>query len=120
MPCTQSCTWSTAAEAAEALRRELLEECGLQDVAVGAVLWEQRAVFRFGGIDFDQAEQVLLVRLPAAVEIRPTALSALEAVAFRPARWWPLDDLAATTEIVYPVDLADRLRAAGLLGTLDC
>jgi 8-oxo-dGTP pyrophosphatase MutT (NUDIX family) len=101
---------------AEALRRELLEECGLRDVAVGPVLWEQRAVFRFAGIDFDQEEHVLLVEVPAEVDIRPTALEALEAMAFVDARWWPLDDVAATSEVIYPLDLADRLRAAGLLG----
>jgi len=102
--------------AAEALRRELLEECGLRDVEVGPVLWEQQAVFRFAGIDFDQAEQVLLVRVPAAVAVAPTALESLEVLAFRDARWWPLGEVGATSEVVYPIDLAVRLRAAGLLG----
>ena len=102
--------------AAAALRRELLEECGLRDVVVGPVLWEQRAVFHFAGIDFDQHEQVLLVHVPRAVDIRPTALDPLEAAAFRAARWWPLDQVAALDEVVYPVDLVERLRVAGLLG----
>lgn len=101
---------------AEALRRELLEECGLRQLEVGAVLWRQRAVFRFAGIDFDQLEEVFLVEVPAAVEIVPTALELLEALAFGDARWWPLGDIAATSEVVYPLDLADRLRVAGLLG----
>lgn len=100
---------------AGALRRELLEECGLRDLKVGPLLWEQRAVFRFAGIDFDQAEQVLLVRVPVAVEVRPTALESLEALAFRAARWWPLDEVVTTSEVVHPVDLATRLRTAGLL-----
>lgn len=100
---------------AEALRRELLEECGLRDLEVGPVLWERRAVFRFAGIDFDQAEQVLLVRVPEAVAIHPTALELLEAAAFRDARWWPLHDVGTTDAVTYPLDLADRLGAAGLL-----
>ena len=103
-------------EPAEALRRELLEECGLRDLEVGALLWEQRAVFHFAGIDFDQDEQVLLVRIPAAVEIRPTALGLLEAAAFGAARWWPLDEVGATGDVLYPVDLPARLSAAGLRG----
>jgi len=102
--------------AAEALRRELLEECGLRDLEVGPVLWQQRAVFRFAGIDFDQAEQVFLVRVPAAVAIQPTALDSLEVLAFRAARWWTVDEMGATAEVVYPTDLASRLREAGLLG----
>ena len=101
---------------ADALRRELLEECGLRDLAPGRVLWEQRAVFRFAGIDFDQTEQVLLVEVPAVVPIRPTALELLEAAAFRDARWWPLDEVGTTTDVIYPLDLRTRLQASGLLG----
>jgi len=101
---------------AEALRRELLEECGLRGLEVGRLLWEQRAVFRFAGIDFDQEEQVLLVRVPEAVAVRATALEALEAMAFREARWWPVEEVATTSETVYPTDLAARLASAGLLG----
>ena len=100
----------------EALRRELLEECGLGDVEVGLPLWEQRATFRLAGIDFDQDEQILLVRAPFALAVEPTALEALEASTFLSARWWPLEDLGHTTEVVYPLDLVWRLRAAGLPG----
>ena len=100
----------------EALRRELLEECGLGDVEVGLPLWEQRATFRFAGIDFDQDEQILLVRAPFALAVEPTALEALEASTFLSARWWPLEELGYTTEVVYPLDLVWRLRAAGLPG----
>lgn len=99
-----------------ALRRELLEECGLREVEIGSLLWEQRSTFRFAGRDFDQDEQVVLVRMPAAVDVAPTALDALEADAFLAAWWWPLGELAGTAEVVYPLDLVDRLRAAGLLG----
>ena len=106
-------------DAADALRRELFEECGLTEVEVGDVLWEQRAVFRFAGIDFDQEEQVLLVRVPEAVAIRPRALEALEAMAFLGARWWALEEIASVSEVVYPVDLTARLRAAGILSRAD-
>lgn len=99
----------------EALQRELLEECGLRDVEVGHLLWEQRAVFHFAGMDFDQDEQVLLVRVPHVVDIRPTALDLLEAAAFGAARWWHLPEIATTRDVIYPQDLAERLRAAGLL-----
>lgn len=99
----------------EALRRELLEECGLHDLEVGHLLWEQRAEFHFAGMDFDQDEQVLLVRVPHACDIRPTALDPLEAAAFGAARWWPLPEIAATREVIYPQDLAERLRAVRLL-----
>ncbi len=103
-------------DAVDALRRELLEECGLRGVEIGELLWEQRTAFRFAGLDFDQDEQILLVRVPSAVAVAPTALEAMEAAAFLATRWWRLDELASTTEVVYPLDLVERLRAAGLLG----
>ena len=102
-------------DAVGALRRELLEECGLREVEVGELLWEQRSTFRFAGIDFDLDEQVLLVRVPSALAVGPTALEALEAAAFLRPRWWPLHELASTAEVVYPLDLAQRLAACGLL-----
>lgn len=98
----------------QALRRELLEECGLRDVEVGWPLWEQRATFRFAGVDFDQDEQVFLVRVPSALAVEPTALEALEASAFLSTRWWLLAELGTTIDVVYPLDLVDRLGAAGL------
>jgi len=102
--------------AAEALCRELLEECGLAEIEIGPVLWRQHVVFRLAGIDFDQAEEVMLVTVPAAVDIRPTALGSFEAATFLTPRWWALDELATAAEVFYPLDLGGRLRAAGLLG----
>ena len=99
----------------QALRRELLEECGLRQVEVGALLWEQHSAFFFAGQDFDQEEQVFLVRVPSAVAIEPTALEPMEAQAFLCTRWWPLAELTSTAEVVYPLDLAQRLRASRLL-----
>jgi len=102
-------------DALQALRRELLEECGLRLVEVGALLWEQHSAFRFAGQDFDQEEQIFLVRVPSAVAVEPTALNVLEALAFLCTRWWPLAELTSTAEVVYPLDLAQRLRTSGLL-----
>ncbi|MEO5679454.1 MAG: NUDIX domain-containing protein [Acidimicrobiales bacterium] len=102
-------------DAVAALHRELLEECGLLGLEIGPVLWRQRSRFRFAGLDFDQDEQIHLIRVAAAGEIVPTALDPLEAAAFGPARWWPLGEVAATPDVVYPLDLVERLRAAGLL-----
>ena len=100
---------------AEALRRELWEECGIEEVEVGPLLWQQRTQFRFAGIDFDQDEDIHLARVRERVAIRPQALEALEAAAFKGARWWPMPHLSATEEVIYPLDLSDRLKAVGLL-----
>lgn len=106
----------TGEDADQALRRELLEECGFRDLTIGPVLWHQHTAFHFAGIDFDQEEEIRLVKVREVVAVEPTALGALEAAAFLPARWWPLEEIAGTAEVIYPLDLAARLHAAGPLG----
>jgi 8-oxo-dGTP pyrophosphatase MutT (NUDIX family) len=79
---------------AAAAARELYEETGIAGVEMGPCVWRHHAVFDFGGYHFDQHEHVHVARSEGG-EYRPAALEALEAVAFKGARWWPLDELAA-------------------------
>lgn len=76
-----------------AAARELYEETGIDSVEMGPCVWRHHAVFSFGGFQFDQHEHVHVARSEGG-EYRPAALEALEAVAFRGARWWPIDELA--------------------------
>jgi 8-oxo-dGTP pyrophosphatase MutT (NUDIX family) len=78
---------------AEAAARELYEETGITGVNMGPCVWRQHATFDFGGYHFDQHEHVHVARTEGG-EYRPAGLEALEAVAFKGARWWPLDELA--------------------------
>jgi 8-oxo-dGTP pyrophosphatase MutT (NUDIX family) len=78
---------------AAAARRELYEETGIAGVDMGPCLWRHHATFDFGGYHFDQHEHVHVARSQGG-EYRPAGLEALEAVAFKGARWWPLDELA--------------------------
>lgn len=64
----------------------------------------------YRGIAFDQDERIHLARVEG-FEARPSTTTPLE---HEPddIRWWTLDELAATTETLTPLDLAARLRAA--------
>jgi 8-oxo-dGTP pyrophosphatase MutT (NUDIX family) len=79
----------------QAAYRELHEEAGVTEAEVGPVVWVQHVEFDFGGYHFDQ-DEVIHVARTAQRDIRPPqGLEALEALAFKEARWWTLDEVQA-------------------------
>ena len=62
-------------------------------------------VFRFGGRDFEQDEWHVLGRLPAGGAI-VSGSDDLESEAVDAHRWWTLDDLMTSSEVVHPLGLA--------------
>lgn len=100
-----------AGEALEdALRRELREETGLEDVELGPVVWKRRHVFPWAGKTLDQSERIALVRVPA-FEPRPQ-LSAKQLAdeGVHELRWWTLSELEGSERSFAPSRLAHFLR----------
>lgn len=97
-------------EASErAVARELHEEAGIDEAEVGPIVYTQYVEFSFGGYDFEQ-DEVLHVAWTEQTEIRePQGLEYLEALAFRGARWWTLDEVLATDEPFLPACLPEIL-----------
>jgi 8-oxo-dGTP pyrophosphatase MutT (NUDIX family) len=89
------------------LRRELLEETGLEDVELGPVLWTRREVFPWAARTLDQSETIYLVRTPH-FEPRPTIPLGPEAIS--ELRWWTLEDIRDSDEEFVPRGLAALLR----------
>lgn len=89
----------------DAARRELQEELGIAP-ELGPCIWTRRAAFPFRGLWIDQAERWFFAR--AEVDVAAAPLDDLEAVE---ARWWTLDDLATTREILAPAALPEHLAA---------
>lgn len=91
--------------------RELVEEGGfdLSVTTVGPVVYTQHVEFTFGGIYFDQ-DEVLHVAETTQTDIRPPqGLEFLEALAFRGARWWTLEEILAHDGPFLPAALPELL-----------
>jgi 8-oxo-dGTP pyrophosphatase MutT (NUDIX family) len=93
----------------EAARREVFEEVGAELGDLGPVAWTRRVSFPFDGGWFDQSECFYVVRTTTFIP-RATALTELERRSTTGARWWPLAELAGTSQAVHPPRLAMLVR----------
>jgi 8-oxo-dGTP pyrophosphatase MutT (NUDIX family) len=95
-----------------AAAREVLEETGLQlsPDALGPVVATRVAEFEFDGRAFRQREWFFAVEIPRFV---PTVdgWDSIEQRALLDHRWWTVDELAATDEMIYPIEIADVVQA---------
>ena len=92
----------------DAARREVREETGGRIAVAGTPVWARLTEFAFDGRYFVQHESYYVVRAPR-FEVRPTALTELEARTTTGWRWWPAAELATTTAMVFPPQLGALL-----------
>ena len=94
----------------DAIRRELREETGLENAALGPVIWTRREVFPWAGRTLDQRERIVLVETPT-FEPRPQiGLEKLAAEDVHEVRWWTVAELERSSAVFYPKRLAHFLR----------
>lgn len=96
----------------QALRRELAEEVGLEDPAIGPHVWFREHLFEnpLGAYD-GQRERYYLVRV-APFEIRPHLTpEQLRSEYVTGVRWWTIGEIEGSEEAFAPADLGARLRA---------
>ena len=101
----------------EALRRELVEEVGLELAELGPCVWRRKHVIpMFGGAYDGQVERFYLVRAES-FEPRPRfSTEELAAEYVVGMRWWTPEELRATTEQFAPrrlPELLEQLRSGG-------
>ena len=92
--------------------REILEETGLVVPAerVGSIVATRTAEFEFDERDYQQSESFFAIEVD---EFVPHALGwdAIERRALLDHRWWTVDELRSTAEVIYPRELADVVAA---------
>ena len=96
-------------EDAEAgLRRELMEELGLEAFELGPLLWRRHATFDWGEKRICQREDYRAVHVP---RFEPVMSDAVEAKVLEQFRWWPVAALATTDERFIPLSLHEIVRS---------
>jgi TDG/mug DNA glycosylase family protein len=97
----------------QALERELAEEVGLVGAAIGPELWHREQVFAWFGRLLHQRESVFLVEVDEH-DVRPSVDLVAEGV--HDHRWWTLDELEATGDVLVPLRLPELVRELFLIG----
>ena len=93
---------------AEAAAREGLEETGIEGLAVGPAVWLNDHQLVLDGEPTQFRETFVVVHAPAA-SIHDQGWTEYERGVFLELRWWTLDELRTTQDLVYPVWLAEYL-----------
>jgi ADP-ribose pyrophosphatase YjhB (NUDIX family) len=93
----------------EAARRELREELGLRGEVVGPV-YTEATQFEHQGEMRDNMDFVFTSRC-AAEEPALRGVTADEIALMKETRWWTAEEIEASAERIFPVDLAARMRA---------
>ena len=96
----------------EAAIRETAEETGFHLARPGAPVLTRRFEWVFEGVRYDQEETYFVVRVPTITPVQD-GWTEVEKATVQGHRWWTVAELRATTEVVFPENLADIL--AGFL-----
>jgi len=101
----------------EAVRRELLEEAGLEEFELGPLVWTRTVHAPLGGGRWDgQSERFYLVRTPSFEPLPRLTWEELRAEGMTAVRWWTLAEVEAAETLFAPRRLPLLLRELLLHG----
>jgi 8-oxo-dGTP pyrophosphatase MutT (NUDIX family) len=96
-------------DAETAALRELREETGLFGVVLEGPVWQRVAEFEFDGLGYRQSEVFFLARVETH-DVDTSGFDDLEQRAVVGHRWWSIDEIDASQDVIYPRRLAVELR----------
>jgi 8-oxo-dGTP pyrophosphatase MutT (NUDIX family) len=96
---------------AQAAARELREETGLlvDPAALGQPVHHEVSEFSFSGRAYRQDQEFFLLRVPEW-QVDTAGFDADERATITEHRWWSADEIDASDEEIFPVDLAALVR----------
>lgn len=96
---------------AQAAARELREETGLRvdPAELGEPVHREVTEFSFSGRDYRQNQEFFVLRV-AEWQVDTAGFDAEERATITEHRWWSADEIAASDEEIFPIDLADLVR----------
>jgi ADP-ribose pyrophosphatase YjhB (NUDIX family) len=93
----------------EAVRRELREETGLSDIVLQGVLGRRHVVVSWGGVRYECREQWFMAQVPVFV-IDTSGMADYELTMVDDYRWWTVEELTRTGDVLAPSNLAALVR----------
>jgi ADP-ribose pyrophosphatase YjhB (NUDIX family) len=91
-------------------RRELTEETGWTDVAVGQEVFEWTLTMEYDGEIVRQHERFFLARVPVARRGLGEVAAMHDSDGIAAWHWWTLAEMDSTAEAIWPAELADVIR----------
>jgi 8-oxo-dGTP pyrophosphatase MutT (NUDIX family) len=97
----------------DAARREVYEETGIEIVLApdAVAVHRTRRGWSWAGAEYDQVDHFFLARVPDCTPFAPHRLTAVEQQTLLGARWWTVEELQVTDEVLVPSDLGDVVAA---------